>query len=129
MARALSAACNCADAILGCAGWAPTLSAPGLATGPDDIEDAQARQAVEPLGVAREPPAGGIADIGEADRIELVQRRHLAARIPPLARQRRETRDLVIFTRGCARRRAGAGHRWNSVNPLGSQPYRATAAS
>jgi hypothetical protein len=59
-----------------------------------DIENAQILQAIEALGVAAKARAGLIADIGEADRIELVQDRHLAARVPPLRCQLGETRDL-----------------------------------
>ena len=61
-----------------------------------DIEDAQAFQAIELLGVAVEPLAGGVADVGEPHRIELVQHRHLAARVPPLLGQRRKARDFGV---------------------------------
>ena len=59
-----------------------------------DIEEAQARKAVEPLPVAFELPAGRIADVSKAGRVEFVQRGHLAAGVPPLLRQFREFRDL-----------------------------------
>ena len=42
------------------------------------------------LRIAAEMPAGRVADIGQPDRIELVQHRHLAARVPPLAGEPRE---------------------------------------
>ena len=57
---------------------------PGAAA---DIEQAQAREAVEALGVAVELAAGGVADIGQPQRVDLVQRRHLAVGVPPLGRQ------------------------------------------
>ena len=52
-----------------------------------DIEDSQAAEAGWARGVAAEPPAGRVADIGEANRIEIVQDRHFAVRVPPLAGQ------------------------------------------
>src|SRR5205823_2539141 len=48
-----------------------------------DVEDPQVCEAAGPLGVAVELTAGRVPDIGEAGRIELVQHRHLAARVPP----------------------------------------------
>ena len=55
-----------------------------------DIEHAQAVEAVELLGVAVKARRGLIADIAEPDGIELVQRRHRPARIPPTGGQARE---------------------------------------
>jgi hypothetical protein len=52
-----------------------------------DIEDAQAGQAVQAFDVALELATGGVADIGQPQRIDLVQRRHLAVGIPPFVRQ------------------------------------------
>ena len=51
-----------------------------------DIEDAQAFEAGQAARVAVELAAGGVANEREPQRIDLVQRRHLAARIPPLDR-------------------------------------------
>src|SRR5437868_5378449 len=48
-----------------------------------DIENAQARQATQAPRVAIELAAGGVADIGESQRIDLVQRGHLALGVPP----------------------------------------------
>ena len=62
-----------------------------------DIEDAQAFEAVEPLGVTAEMLGGAVADISEADRVELVQGRHRPMRVPPLAGQPREARDFVAI--------------------------------
>ncbi len=70
-----------------------------------DVEDAQAREAVEPLAVAPELPAGRLLDVAEPHRVELVQHAHLAARVPPGRGQRREARDLV----GVDGRPAGRG--------------------
>jgi len=74
-----------------------------------DIEDAQAGQAIQAFDVALELAAGGIADIGQPQRIDLVQRRHLAVGIPPFVRQFREFRDLggIDGGRRCARGRSG----------------------
>jgi hypothetical protein len=52
-----------------------------------DVEHPQAGQAVQALDVALEFPCRRIADITEPQRIDLVQRRHLAVRVPPLVRQ------------------------------------------
>jgi hypothetical protein len=49
-----------------------------------DIEQAQAIEAIQAARIAIELPAGGVADEGQPQRIDLVQRRHFAARIPPL---------------------------------------------
>ena len=67
-----------------------------------DIEHAQAVEAVELLGVAAETRGRLVADVAEPHRIELVQRRHLAARVPPLGGERGETRDLGRVDGGCA---------------------------
>jgi hypothetical protein len=64
-----------------------------------DIEDAQPVEAFAAFGVAGELPAGGVADIGEAGRIELVQHAHAAARIPPVGGQRGEPRHLAVVDR------------------------------
>ena len=65
-----------------------------------DIEDAQTRQAVQAFGVALELAAGGVADIAEPQRIDLVQRGHLAPGVPPLVRQLREFCDFGRIDRG-----------------------------
>ena len=58
-----------------------------------DIEDAQAFEVVELLRIAAEMLGGAVADISEADRVELVQGRHRPMRVPPLAghREKRAT--------------------------------------
>ncbi len=45
-------------------------------------------------GVATELPAHRIADIGEPDWIELMQHRHLSARVPPFSGEPGEAVDL-----------------------------------
>ena len=86
-------------AVIGCSLASGTLTAGGIGTDhfrPDagqrlgqkpaaaaDIEDAQPFQAVEPFGVTRKMHRRLVADITQPDRIELVQGRHRAARIPP----------------------------------------------
>src|SRR6266852_4065223 len=45
-------------------------------------------------GVATELPAHGIPDIGEPDRIELMQHRHLSVRVPPFSGKPGEAADL-----------------------------------
>ena len=52
-----------------------------------DVEDAQTRQAAQAPRIALELAAGGVTDIGEPQRIDLVQRGHLAFGVPPLVRQ------------------------------------------
>ena len=89
----------------------PSTAAPSRARGSGknaaaaaDIENAQAGKAVEPGRIAvanSEAPA--VANIGEPDRVELVQRRHRSAGVPPLPRDARKPRDLLIVDR----RRAG----------------------
>ena len=59
-----------------------------------DIEDAQSGKAIQAFDVALELAAGGVADIGQPQRIDLVQRGHLALGVPPLVRQFRELRDF-----------------------------------
>ena len=61
-----------------------------------DVEDAQARKAVETLGVAAEARRGVVADVGEAHRIELVQHRHGAMRVPPVLGEPGKLRNLRI---------------------------------
>src|SRR5262249_16257230 len=48
-----------------------------------DIEDAQVAQAIERARIAAKMPARGLADEGDAHRVDHVQCAHLAARIPP----------------------------------------------
>ena len=81
-------------------------------TAATDIEDAQVVEAIETLGITAEARAGMVADIGEADRIELVQDRHLAARVPPLGGQFCEAIDLG----GVDRRVVGFGHVFPAVS-------------
>ena len=98
------AACARAASILASAGIGADHrgAEPGQRLGQDaaaaaDVEDAQARQAAEPLGVAVEMRGRRlVADIAEPHRIELVQRRHLAARVPPFGGQRRKPLDLGL---------------------------------
>ena len=59
-----------------------------------DIQHAQAREAAETLGVAAERLARRVADIAQPQRIDPVQRRHLALGIPPFLGQFRKPRDL-----------------------------------
>jgi hypothetical protein len=75
---------------------------PGAAA---DIEDAQAGKAVQAFDVALELAAGGVADIGQPQRIDLVQRGHLAPGVPPLVRQFREFGDFGRIDRSCPRGR------------------------
>src|SRR5262249_45556488 len=70
----------------------------------------QSFEAVEPLGIAAETPTGGVADPAEADRIELVQRRHLAARVPPLIGQCRKAGELGLVDGRRGGRGAGTSH-------------------
>ncbi len=77
-----------------------------------DIENPQAGEAVEPLRIAAEMRGGMVADIGKADRIELVQCRHRPARVPPLPGEARESRDLFLVN--------GAGGGWLSVHACAS---------
>ena len=68
-----------------------------------DIEDAQAGQAAD---LARIPAKMGrdlVADIGEPDRIELVQHRHGAALVPPLRGELRKLLDLGPIDGGLPR--------------------------
>ena len=44
-------------------------------------------EAIQAFDVALELAAGGVADIGQPQRIDLVQRRHLAVGVPPLVGQ------------------------------------------
>src|SRR5579859_6984439 len=64
-----------------------------------DVEDAQALQAVEPRRIAGKMRRGAVADIAEPHRIEAVQRRPGAVRIPPLAGEPREMRDRIVVDR------------------------------
>ena len=64
-----------------------------------DVEKAQAREAVEPLGIAVECGGHLVADIADAGRIELVQCLGLAVRIPPFG-ERRESCDLGLIDGG-----------------------------
>ena len=79
---------------------------PGAAA---DVEDAQARQAVQALDVALELAAGGVADIGEPQRIDLVQRRHLAVADPTTRSDSFENFAIsagsTVVARGVGRRR------------------------
>src|SRR5262245_51663361 len=61
-----------------------------------DVEHAELGERIEPLVVTPEMPARRLFDEAEPHRIELVQHGHLAARIPPLRRQRREASDLRL---------------------------------
>jgi hypothetical protein len=75
-----------------------------------DVEDAEAFERIELLGVVVEVLGGAVADIADPHRIELVQRGHLAARVPPFAGHRGKPRDFGVIDRGC-----GGAH----VEPLG----------
>ena len=62
-------------------------------------------EAAELLGVALEPRRRLVTDVTEPHRIELVQRRHLAARIPPFRGERSTSADRrsMLFN-SCQRR-------------------------
>ena len=59
-----------------------------------DIEHPQAGEAVEPHRIAVEMRGSTVADVSEPHRIELVQRRHRPARVPPLPGDAGEARDF-----------------------------------
>ncbi len=59
-----------------------------------DIENADAIEARRMAGVATELPAHRIPDIGEPDWIELMQHRHLSARVPPFPGEPGKAVDL-----------------------------------
>ena len=61
-----------------------------------DIEEAQARKAIEALRIAAEMLGRAVADVGQPDRIELVQRGHRPVRVPPLAGEPREAGHFVL---------------------------------
>ena len=65
------------------------------ATAATDVEHAQSGKAVEPFRVAAEMRGGTVADVTQADRIEFMQRRHRAARIPPFPGNARKPRNFV----------------------------------
>jgi hypothetical protein len=67
-----------------------------------DIEDAQAVEAVEFLGVEVEMGRRLGADIGQAQRVELMQRRHWPARVPPGSGHAREPLDFGGVDAGSA---------------------------
>src|SRR5690606_29472239 len=77
-----------------------------------DIEHAQALETGQAARIAVELAAGGVADIAEPQRVDLVQRGHLALRIPPLLGELREAGDLRrVDGRGGARGGVGgSGH-------------------
>ena len=58
--------------------------------------DIEHRQALEGTGKSIAPPmlGGTIADVGEPHRVQPMQRRELAGRIPPLLRDARKALDL-----------------------------------
>src|SRR5262249_13145025 len=68
---------------------------------PADVEDSKLFQTVEPLGVAIKTATGVIADIGQPNRIEFMQGRHLTAWIPPFRGKRREPRNLGVIDARC----------------------------
>ncbi len=77
-----------------------------------DIENPQPGEAVEPRRIAAEMRGGAIANVGKAHRIELVQRRHGPARVPPLPGKAREPRDLFAVN--------GTGLGWLGVHGFAS---------
>ncbi|MGY4366349.1 hypothetical protein ACVW1A_002414 [Bradyrhizobium sp. LB1.3] len=52
-----------------------------------DVEHAQTAEAVQAAQVAFELAAGRIADVAEPQRVDPVQRGHLAVWVPPLGRE------------------------------------------
>ena len=73
-----------------------------------DIQQRQAFERPERLGVAAETGRRLLADEGQPDRIEFVQRREFAGRIPPFRRQARRIWPLRR-DRWKAERRGHAG--------------------
>ena len=59
-----------------------------------DIDDAEALQGQHARRVAAEAGADRVADIADANRVVLVQRLELAARVPPFRRDGAEAGDL-----------------------------------
>ncbi|MNU60219.1 hypothetical protein D3C71_494040 [compost metagenome] len=72
-----------------------------------DIEDAQTFQGAMRLRVTAEILADAFADIGKANRIELVQRTEFSGGAPPFGSHFREHLDLILVDRrsGCFRHR------------------------
>src|SRR5262249_26131356 len=81
----------------------PSKGPPKNAAAAADIEDAKPGQAVEPARIAVEMAGRPVANESKPHRIEFVQRRHRAPRVPPLAGEPRKSCDLL----GVDRVRAG----------------------
>src|SRR5262245_14494294 len=69
------------------------------ATAASDIQKAHSLETVELLGIAIKAGGGLVADVGKTDGIELMQRGHRPARIPPIRSETRETLDLGLIDR------------------------------
>lgn len=79
---------------------------------PRTAADIEHREPVEREGrahIASEMAAGLLADIGEPDRVDPVQRPHRAGRIPPIPREAIELVDLAAHEGGGAARGAPTG--------------------
>src|SRR5262249_53373073 len=61
---------------------------------PADIENANAIEPRRMAGIATELTARRVPDIGEPDRIELMQHRHFSAGVPPLSGKPGEAANL-----------------------------------
>src|SRR5262249_62274699 len=59
-----------------------------------DMENANAIEERRVVGIATELTARRVPDIGEPDRIELMQHRHFSAGVPPLSGKPGEAADL-----------------------------------
>jgi hypothetical protein len=77
---------------------------PAAAADVEQVESAE-RRARE--GVALPVGGGAVAQVADADRVQLVQRSELAPGIPPFLGDAREARDLGRIDRGVGR--AGGG--------------------
>ena len=71
-----------------------------------DVEEAQPLERPRRVRIAAETRGDLVADIGQAHRIELVQRTELAVRVPPFGGQRGKALDLGVVDR----RSSGFGH-------------------
>src|SRR3546814_17496099 len=74
-----------------------------------DVEQPEALQRALAVGIAVEARAEAVANVGQAHRVEAVQRAELALRIPPRLRPGRELGDLGIVDAGGAPSRRGPG--------------------
>ena len=65
-----------------------------------DVEDAQAFEGIGGVGITPEMGRHLVADIGQPDGVELVQRTELAVRVPPFGGQRGKAFHLVAVDGG-----------------------------